>query len=627
MSWTEFSDSAASGGSYMMVPDNGNKNASGSQQAPSLDFSVKFVKTGAHYVWVRTIATNGSDDSLVPAYNNANITQMGVTQSATWKWTKSSATFSAEIGIQSFKIFMREDGLKLDQIQLTDDANYTPSGGTPPPPPTAPDAPSGLAASATSSSQISLSWSDNASDETGFRVERSTGGAFSQIATLGANATSYSDTGLAAATAYSYRVRAYNSSGDSAYSGTASATTQAASGGGGGSTYEAEDYASQSGTSLKSQGGASGGTLVDYGGNGSYMQWDDISEGAGSATLTFTYYNGSSSNRQGEVIVNGTNVGNVAFAPTGNWNTSGTASIVATLAAGNNTVRVRANTGSGGPNLDYVEISGGGAPPPTAPDAPSGLAASASSSSQIGLSWSDNASDETGFRVERSTGGAFSQVATLGANATSYSDTGLAASTAYTYRVLAYNSSGDSAYSGTASATTQAASGGGGGSGDFYQDASSNGIVSMEAENATSSVASSGGDTWQSASDGSASGATYMVVPDNTASQGSGLNGAGLRFEVDFVNSGTHYVWIRFKADDAGDDSCIIGLDGVAKGNVYTGTASSWKWKKATLSGVSAGQRTFALHMREDGFELDKIVITSSSGYTPTGTGPAQTAN
>jgi len=85
----------------------------------------------------------------------------------------------------------------------------------------------GLTAAAASSSQINLAWSDNSSDETGFKIERSltaTSG-FAQIATVGANATSYSNTGLSASTTYYYRVRAYNGAGDSAYSNPASATT------------------------------------------------------------------------------------------------------------------------------------------------------------------------------------------------------------------------------------------------------------------------------------------------------------------------------------------------------------------------------------------------------------------
>jgi len=87
-----------------------------------------------------------------------------------------------------------------------------------------------LTASPVSGSQINLTWADNSSNETGFKVERCTGSgcSFSQIATVGANVLSYSNTGLTGNTNYSYRVRAYNGGGDSGYSNTAGATTPAA---------------------------------------------------------------------------------------------------------------------------------------------------------------------------------------------------------------------------------------------------------------------------------------------------------------------------------------------------------------------------------------------------------------
>ncbi len=89
-----------------------------------------------------------------------------------------------------------------------------------------PAAPSSLTGTAVSASQINLSWIDNSNNETGFKVERSRPGQrFKRIATLGANVTTYSDSGLSRATTCSYRVRAYNSGGGSPYSNTASATT------------------------------------------------------------------------------------------------------------------------------------------------------------------------------------------------------------------------------------------------------------------------------------------------------------------------------------------------------------------------------------------------------------------
>jgi hypothetical protein len=87
-------------------------------------------------------------------------------------------------------------------------------------------APTGLTATAASSTQINLSWTDNSTNETGFKVERKTGstGTWAQIATVAADVTSYSNTGLVAGTTYYYRVRAATGSGNSDYSNQASAT-------------------------------------------------------------------------------------------------------------------------------------------------------------------------------------------------------------------------------------------------------------------------------------------------------------------------------------------------------------------------------------------------------------------
>ncbi|MFN8208217.1 MAG: fibronectin type III domain-containing protein [Bacteroidales bacterium] len=65
---------------------------------------------------------------------------------------------------------------------------------------------------AASSTQINLSWTDNASNESGFKIERAPGGTtgFTQIATVGAGVTTFQIPGWLASTSYSYRVRAYN---------------------------------------------------------------------------------------------------------------------------------------------------------------------------------------------------------------------------------------------------------------------------------------------------------------------------------------------------------------------------------------------------------------------------------
>ena len=76
--------------------------------------------------------------------------------------------------------------------------------------------------------RIDLSWTDNAANETGFRIERCSGtgcSSLTEIATVGANTTTYQNTGLDQLTGYSYRVRAYNGGGNSAYSNAATAST------------------------------------------------------------------------------------------------------------------------------------------------------------------------------------------------------------------------------------------------------------------------------------------------------------------------------------------------------------------------------------------------------------------
>ena len=230
------------------------------------------------------------------------------------------------------------NGGQVFKIQYTATPTPTPTptpAATPTPTPGQPPAaPTNLLATAFSSSQIALSWTDKSNNETGFQIQRSNNGvSFALIATVGANVSTYTNNGLTAATTYYYRVRAFNSFGHSAVSNIASATTLPAS--------------------------------------------------TPTPTATPT--------------------------PT----------------------------------------------PGRPPAAPTNLSATAISSSRIALSWTDNSNNEGGFQIQRSNNGVnFTLIATVGANVTTYRDNGLTAGTTYYYRVRAFNSSGNSAASNVASATT-----------------------------------------------------------------------------------------------------------------------------------------------------------------------------
>tara|TARA_R110000868_G_scaffold13848_6_gene64396 strand:+ start:1117 stop:3516 length:2400 start_codon:yes stop_codon:yes gene_type:complete len=108
---------------------------------------------------------------------------------------------------------------------------YEYDDGSPPPvvtPGSPPIAPTLLTASATGATTATIGWTDNATNESIYEVERSLNGStWTKTNSLAANSTSLTITGLAASTLYYWRVRAVNGDGNSAYTNTASATTQA----------------------------------------------------------------------------------------------------------------------------------------------------------------------------------------------------------------------------------------------------------------------------------------------------------------------------------------------------------------------------------------------------------------
>ena len=159
---------------------------------------------------------SGDKWRLIATGNTLDVFRNGVFQ---FTYTTDGSYATGDVGIEAFTpnfTFMGWEG-------------GDPAGGTPDTTP--PTAPSNLTATAASSSQINLAWTASTDDVgvAGYLVERCQGSGctgFAQVATVAG--TTYNDTGLAAATSYSYRVRATDAAGNlSGYSITASATTLA----------------------------------------------------------------------------------------------------------------------------------------------------------------------------------------------------------------------------------------------------------------------------------------------------------------------------------------------------------------------------------------------------------------
>jgi hypothetical protein len=177
----------------------------------------------------------------------------------------------------------------------------------------------------------------------------------------------------------------------------------------------------------------------------------------------------------------------------------------------------------------------------------------------------------------------------------------------------------------------------------FQQD--NTGLTSIEAEHYFAASVAPDGHVWVPVSGRAGnSGSGYMaVLPDSGTNYGSAdfnliTNGARLDFKVNFTAAGTNYLWLR-GADPFGagaGDSVHAGIDGSLSVVQITGTptfniATGWNWvgniqgdTRAIIAVPSAGVHTVSLWMREDGFQVDKLVLTTDSAFTPTDTGPAE---
>ncbi|MBB6091981.1 chitodextrinase [Povalibacter uvarum] len=270
----------------------------------------------------------------------------------------------------------------------------------------APSVPTGLSATPASQTQINLSWSPSTdtggSGLSGYRIYRNG----SLIGTSATN--SYSNSSLTPATTYSYSVAAYDAAGNaSAQSGTVSATTP-------------DSTAPSVPTGLT--GSAASASLVN-------LSWSASSDNVG--VTGYRIYRG------------GSQIG-----------TSATTSYADSTVVGSTTYSYTVAAHDAAGNVSgQSAVKNIATPDVTAPSTPTGLSAAAAGPSRINLSWS--ASSDTGgsglagYRIYR--GGSL----VTSTAATSYSDTGLAASTSYSYTVAAYDNAGNaSGESNTASATT-----------------------------------------------------------------------------------------------------------------------------------------------------------------------------
>ncbi|MDB5325769.1 MAG: hypothetical protein JWM57_1338 [Phycisphaerales bacterium] len=335
-----------------------------------------------------------------------------------------------------------------------------------------PVSPSGLVAAAASSSQVNLSWTNNAPSATSFVIERSTDGlTFAQIGTVTGTVQAYSDQAVGGGTSYTYRVAAVNVNGASTFSPVAVVTTPAA---GSITTYLSDlNWASATtgyGTVRKN---------LSIAGNPIQVSGVTYAKGIGTHAVSNIVYNlgGGYTNFlcdigvDSEVLTKGTASINfkvlgdngVVLYQSGNLtNSSATLSINVNV-TGVQTMTLVATNGIAG-SIDYDHADWAGArllsSASQPPAAPTNLVAVASSTTQVNLNWTNTAPTATGFIVQRAVGttGTYTQVGTTAAGVTTFFDKTAAAGTNYAYQVIAINGASPSPASNTATATTLSAS-------------------------------------------------------------------------------------------------------------------------------------------------------------------------
>jgi alpha-tubulin suppressor-like RCC1 family protein len=380
-----------------------------------------------------------------------------------------------------------------------------------------PTPPSNISATISALSEINLSWQDNAVSEDGFKIERKTeGGSYAQIGTSGRNIITYTDTaGLSENVVYYYRVKSYNSDGDSPLSNEVkivnSVTLPDAPTGLSATAYSfmrinlswSDNSNNELGVKIDRKTWITGTYSTEF-----ILLTTNITSYSDTAcddNTTYYYQIRSYNNFGVSSYSNEVNATTLPFIPllplsftataisgtkiTLSWINNPENNIINmpesnpkytiersydgisfavfgtnvnfawvtwsdTTVTPTNTYYYRMKASNNNGESSYANVVFATTPFDSAA-APSGLNATPVSISQVRLSWTDNSSYESGFEIERSpiTNTNYAFIDTVGPNITSYLDSGLSFNELYYYRVRGYNGSINSSYSNEISIT------------------------------------------------------------------------------------------------------------------------------------------------------------------------------
>ncbi len=414
---------------------------------------------------------------------NANNTSMITTTIATGAYPFVEAT--KDVSVTGGTLTLSSSSLYANEIDYID---IWPSSTAS----SAPTAPTGLTATAGSTTSVDLRWNDNADNETSYEIQRSPNNstwttltttrttATTTPAPTFPNATNFSDTGLTAGTTYYYRIRAVNANPatvlNSAYTTSVSVATpstnaQAPYGGTAWSAnnrIEAENFdlggegvayhdttASNNGGEYRSSGVDILDNRVVYAYAGEWQEYTISVPTGGLYTLeAWVAYKGTGGTFHATFTDGGNTLttSTVTTPDTGDWNHYDPISLGAVnfATAGTKVMKIWQDTNgaSGGVgNFDYYQLT-------SLPAAPINLAATTVSTSQINIGWTDHSNNESDFKIDYDDNAGLTSPTTVTVPSTTTAGTtanlsspitALAPGTHYYFRMRAKNITGDSA--------------------------------------------------------------------------------------------------------------------------------------------------------------------------------------
>jgi hypothetical protein len=121
-------------------------------------------------------------------------------------------------------------------------------------------------------------------------------------------------------------------------------------------------------------------------------------------------------------------------------------------------------------------------------------------------------------------------------------------------------------------------------------------------------------------SSGAASGGQFTLVPEGSGNNFNiGTNGGPgqVRLPANIPQGGTYALWARTIAPNGGSDSFYVTSDGTLIREWLVPISTVWKWNKVAEVFVGAGAFNIEFRQREDGTQLDRVILTNDLSLVP----------